>query len=616
MDRRFVALDGEGWDRTLALLADSDGRTLHRRAGVSTQASLDFLLETPRDVNAVWYGFGWDVNMMLGDLPIRGERHSLEDLITNGRTSWRGYHLSYIPRKIFRVFTRREDGKVDRSFTSYDVLGFFGGSFVAACESWGVKLPKVIRTGKAGRGGFDAWPMDKLITYNAAEVIALVDLMDRLRDAIRRAGWSVSSWHGSGALASVWLRTHGTKKAIAAPAPTLARVAARAYFGGRIDAAAWGHAEGVHHYDINSAYPAAFADCPDLSKLTYVKRSPRGVDVAALPPFSLVSVRWSVSVPERPAPFWGPLPWRDHRGSILYPPRGAGWYYAVEVAAAMARGIEGARYKVVEVLVPHGDLVYPFDEQIRTDYAHRARLKKAGDPAHVPIKLALNSLYGKLAQKQSYDDRPPPYYSLLWAGFITAATRARISRAMGDGSTTLAVMTDGIFTSRALDVPVSGKLGSWSKDDRCSLDVAEPGVYSLTFDDGRVESYTRGYEPEAGLTAPAIVDRWESGDSACITYEVQRFVGMALAVGFPYRFRPAFRTFTTLRREFEPVWLVGTTKRVPWSPGARPTGHGLHWLAPRETPSTGLSWPYKAREIAETDVERMIDIAARETVDA
>jgi hypothetical protein len=51
-------------------------------------------------------------------------------------------------------------------------------------------------------------------------------------------------------------------------------------------------------------------------------------------------------------------------------------------------------------------------------YAYRRQLGSSGQG--YPLKLAINSLYGKLAQRIG----EPPWRNPLWAGLITARTRA------------------------------------------------------------------------------------------------------------------------------------------------------------------------------------------------
>src|SRR5205823_4313064 len=96
----------------------------------------------------------------------------------------------------------------------------------------------------------------------------------------------------------------------------------------------------------------------------------------------------------------------------------------------------------------------------REIYAERARLKQSGHGGEKVLKLGLNSIYGKLAQGLGYKGKAPPYQSYLWAGMITAGTRAQIlNLATLAPEGLVMVATDGIFFDREIPVEVTGGLG-------------------------------------------------------------------------------------------------------------------------------------------------------------
>jgi hypothetical protein len=105
-------------------------------------------------------------------------------------------------------------------------------------------------------------------------------------------------------------------------------------------------------------------------------------------------------------------------------------------------------------------------------FDQRNALKRAGDPRNIPLKLGLNSLYGKTAQGEGQKDSKgvrqfPPYQSYVWAGLITSMTRARIIEAIGmNPGKVLNAATDGIFSRVPLALPNRGKgLGDWDEED-------------------------------------------------------------------------------------------------------------------------------------------------------
>ena len=66
--------------------------------------------------------------------------------------------------------------------------------------------------------------------------------------------------------------------------------------------------------------------------------------------------------------------------------------------------------------------------------------KELGHKAQLAAKLMLNSMYGKLIQQKGYKieedgtEKPPPFFSLTYATFITGITRARILQTIIDNN--------------------------------------------------------------------------------------------------------------------------------------------------------------------------------------
>jgi DNA polymerase family B len=577
-ERVFMAWDGEGEGSKFTLLQNSDGSSISARvSGLSTQQCLDFLLKAPRDRAHVWFAFGYDVNMILRDLPWR----CIEELCVNGITYWQGYTLTYFPRKIFRV-SRKDTGQV---YTSYDVWGFFQSSFIRALEDWHIRIPAIIREGKAARADFTRWPLARIKAYNGAECELLVTLMDRLRDAINGAGWYVSSWHGAGALSQWFLKKIGAHAHIRALPEEMEEHAARAYFGGRIDAAGWGTIPSAYHYDIASAYPWAMTHLPSLQSADW-KRTRRPSN-----PFSLCHISWKTPGHDW---LWNPLPYRQRDGSIIYPKEGEGWYWLVEIDAAR-EAFEGRNLQIkmheAYTLATH-ETMEPLNAPIAEAFAYRAKLKAAKNAAHVPVKLGLNSLYGKMAQRVSFG-RQPRFYSLAWAGYVTAFTRAQIMRDTF-GLAPYCIMTDSVTSEEPLPKRLvrPGHLGGWEGDKIRDLSVIESGFYE--YEGGR---WTRGFEPSAvGLSVADMVEIFEQGETS-IPFEVNRFVGMKLA-RMGERYARAWRTFLTMPREVRSPRFDGTTKREGNLFEPLPKPGEWHFLRNRIAAEGVISYPYDRVETA------------------
>ena len=91
-----------------------------------------------------------------------------------------------------------------------------------------------------------------------------------------------------------------------------------------------------------------------------------------------------------------------------------------------------------------------------------------------PLKLGLNSLYGKMAQRCGRG----PYHDVVSAGLITAITRARLIEAIGqDPHSVVMVATDAVFSTRPLSLDIGERLGQWEEKVWPDLFIAQPGVY-------------------------------------------------------------------------------------------------------------------------------------------
>jgi len=95
----------------------------------------------------------------------------------------------------------------------------------------------------------------------------------------------------------------------------------------------------------------------------------------------------------------------------------------------------------------------PFD-WVRALYEERRRI--GSNTRGYPLKLRLNSLYGKMAQRCGRG----PYYDAVSAGLITAITRARLIEALAqDPQSVVMLATDALFSMQPLALDIGPDLG-------------------------------------------------------------------------------------------------------------------------------------------------------------
>jgi hypothetical protein len=98
------------------------------------------------------------------------------------------------------------------------------------------------------------------------------------------------------------------------------------------------------------------------------------------------------------------------------------------------------------------------------------------------IKLAINSVYGKFAQRVGQLGQPPANGCLWYAAAITAGTRRKLMEAaLNDPKAVIAFATDAVFSTRALplDVPPTKILGEWEFEEGAAASVVQSGVYTI-----------------------------------------------------------------------------------------------------------------------------------------
>lgn len=499
----FIAWDGEGW-------SDSSGKHHYSLFGCSLgdlvageslgwQQCFDLLLDVsmrnPHATHVIYAG-GYDVVMMLADMPGDVSRSVLR-----GRTvRYRGYTIQYYKRKWLHII------KGKRKVTLYDVFTFFSTSFVKACREYlgDSDLLAMVTEGKAGRDTFTYEDMSgDVVPYWEAELKLLVRLMNNLRDRLNAVDIIPTRWHGPGAVASQVLKMHKAKQ-YAADDVELIGLARFAYYGGRFELFQAGKAEGkVYQYDIRSAYPTAIAQLPALYGATWTHdQHPTEIDRHGL---YLVTHQYDGS-PTEP----GLTVWRHRTGSTWYPPDYLTPHYVWGVELlAMLRMAEhrGDDLTVREGWVPTDDGTRPFT-WIAEYYERRAAMKATGDPAQLALKLAINSVYGKLCQSKGARVirgawRLPPWHSLPWAGWVTAHTRATILDAMRlAGPNLVGVETDAVTVTEPLPLPVGTGLGAWEASELDGLLYLASGIYFRRVGDTWTFK-SRGFEG-----SPALLDRW------------------------------------------------------------------------------------------------------------
>ena len=579
----FRAFDGEGCEQPdsnglgllttpqYLLLACSDGTHVYNSSGLGTAQCFEFLLSKTGDDRAinVMYGLSYDANMMMIDLTKKELKQVWENKTYRGVPVLKGsYVIKYVPRKSFRVSDR-----AGRSITLWDVIGFFQTSFVQAMMDWCPDHPllETIRAGKAQRGLtlFDRG-LNYVLAYTQAEMMALVEIMERLRRALTVADLPVRRWDGAGAIAASMLGRYYQRRPLP---PSIASVAYEGYYGGRSETYGIGTLEGpLYQYDLRSAYPAAMASLPDIEGRW------RKVDRFIPGKIGLYQVKW------RCDDHIGPFPLRDSYNQLSFPQQGTAWQWSPEIEAALEHGVTVTVLEGLALECNYDSRAFAFIPEL---YQQRQEWRRQGVAAQAVLKLGLNSLYGKLAQSIGYDPltgRLPPYHNPVYAGLTTSITRAAIYRAMMQAPHQIAYCaTDGIASSTPLSLELGSGLGQWEARQYDGLKLVQSGIYCWLVD-GVWEYHYRGLDG-GSLTVEALNAAWRRGD-VTLPLPHTRFMGLGLALASKQM--EVWRRFVTTSKVLN-ITGYAEFKREIWESTTR-----LHerWVPSSPQPDGGTGRPY------------------------
>lgn len=507
-DRPFIAWDGEGVNlqgpgkpQSYILFGSSVGHIVNR-AGLSAFDCLDHIIETgiehPGAVHC-GFAFSYDANMIIHSL----SPTTLSRLHKNGwarlkKASGERYTITFAKGKFFRVTKYRPEYHAQQNphakvtVQIFDIWSFFASSFIKAYTQMIGPVPSVITTGKAQRGEFSIDDFEEIETYWALEVQMMQELAEELRKRVYNAGLRISQWHGPGALATYAMRQHKIQDYMCENSPEIKLAARYAYAGGRFEPYKIGRvSEPVYGYDINSAYPYAITQLPSLVDGTWTHViNPTTIKKFGVYKIHLKRGRGFMSAPS-------PLFHRDKEHNITFPWVTNGWYWSPEAYHAVRCGAE-----IVEGWEYTGTSVYPF-AWVADMYEQRRDWKRRGISAQIALKLCMNSMYGKLAQRIGWDpikQRLPPFHQLEWAGWVTSHTRARLFDLMRHipFDRLVAVETDGLYTTMTpeeLQISETEQLGGWEITQYNEVMYVQSGLAWLQSPDGKWSDKRRGLDP-------------------------------------------------------------------------------------------------------------------------
>lgn len=502
--------------------------------------------------------------MILRDLPVK----KMQELKDKTWTTWQGFRVEHIPKKWFSVSGVIAGKKV--SLRVQDIFTFFGCSFVKALRGWNVgTTPEVeeISSGKDSRNSFRLVDLDSHIRpYWEKELRLLVELAEQLRSVLYSADLRITGWYGPGNIATFLYKKYGTAEQMNQELPKPIITASQyAYAGGRFEGFKAGlHNGNIYSADINSAYPYALSRMPNLRNGTWIhtRDSDRIRSVSTRVGLYRVEYRFNRTIVEKARREGFPLPLfhRRQTGHVWYPEASKGWYHAPEFKILMdmweeSQGRLFSKFEILEAWIYEDDGTSPF-AWVSEMYDQRLEWKQQGNPAQLALKLGINSLYGKLAQRiGSKDGKAPQWHQLEWAGAVTATCRAMLyDVALLNWQNLIGVETDGIYCTqpiRGLDGNTGNTLGAWGLEAYSGILFLQNGVYWLRDSGGEWKPPKSRGIPQSHLDIKAAMRALHTGTDLVVSQNYFIGYGTALHRGSSKGTMPRWNTWTTGNKTFE-----------------------------------------------------------------
>jgi hypothetical protein len=443
--RPVHALDTETYQGNVFLIADSDGRFLDE---ITPDTIIKFLFH--KKYQNSWnffYNLGYDAEVILKLLGSELFRYRRTRKLS---FKFQNYKIEYYPNKCLKI------NKGHHSVLFFDIAQFYDRKSLSVAYQNNVgKLSDDYLEMKDKRSEFSPWFYNhnkkKIRSYCIQDCIYTKELSEKWVELFHDAfSFYPAKWPSSGYLAEKVLINNGIEFPKFSSTPfEVQDLAYRSYFGGRFEMIKRGFIGQAYLYDINSAYPFAITQIPDLTDGKWTQRK------SIHPDAKVGFFEIEADIPDHI--YIPPFPFKAN-GQIVFP----SGKFITFVTLAELQNCDKSWYKIRNSwqFVPSSD-AYPYQEFIENLYQKRLELKQSGSPMQLPIKIILNSIYGKTGQK--INRIIGNLFNPVIFSFITGFTRAQLYRFVVDNEIereVVAFATDSICVTKKLDID-SNSLGKF-----------------------------------------------------------------------------------------------------------------------------------------------------------
>lgn len=352
---------------------------------------------------------------------------------------------------------------------------------------------------QARKNGFADATNEQIEAYSEAECVGHARMCRKLINAVSAAGHipiKPSQLFGSGSIASAALDYYDVatrKKSLTCDhmvkGLTIDQLPTMTYFGGLIETPVLGQLTvPVDEADINSAYPSHMLSLPCMREGHGKWVSRPGARFSEAPSGSLgyVQTSWKVTTPSTP-----PFLVRTKEGLVRQPLIGSRiWVSLPEYEAAVERFPRDVVAHHVVFYVQECQCANPllfladlYDK--RADIKREMKALTEGSDEwlllncqQLAIKLVINSIYGKFAQRRPALGR---FTNMHYASHITGSTRAQVRRESwlreDQGGTIVYTHTDSVLSIGGNPLDGGSALGAWGIEKQShAFTIVQPGL--------------------------------------------------------------------------------------------------------------------------------------------
>ena len=391
-ERGTICMDSETTKGKVTILADNEGNYTDINRFKNTDGLFNFLCHKRyRITNNFYFNGQYDWNAIIKWLDVSDR----EELFYNGYLEYKGYALTLIEKKEFKIGRMSQNGKVQHYNRFYDISQFLTGESLAV-QSANTPYPK--DTSFDVGNGIDIARynpakqyQDDAIKYCIQDCKATQYLACGLVDQVYKMGVAPRNWHSKASIAKKYVLFNLPLTKMQMPSRKILQDSLMAVRGGFIECLQMGTFKNVYAPDVRSCYPSIIRDM-----YNYTGRTSNLKEYMSDSAYSWFNVKIDYSHPFL-SPLWYPQVDKTQLKPILQHYHVTGdmevWLCKPEYEYFHNLGYDMEILDASHILKTP-DTVKPFYDIVTDLYNARLEAKKDKDPIQAVIEIILNSIYG------------------------------------------------------------------------------------------------------------------------------------------------------------------------------------------------------------------------------